>query len=595
MNMKHSLPLFRKWAVGPSAIPRALRPIRLRSGQALEAAAPIFLSSSGGPKVRKGFLVALILALLAPCRIAGAISARLPVTGLTGVLPAAAAAPVPVWRFWSPVLGKHFYTLDADEKDWLLANYSYVWTYEDVAYRAFASWDDPGLAPVHRFWSQPLGAHFYTVDENERDWLLANYSYVWTYEGVGFYAYPAGRQPAGTMPVHRFWSSTLGAHFYTISDREQFSLRSGYPSVWQYEGVAWYAYPPEAAAPAAIVKGPYVQQTTTDAATILWETDIPCESQVEYGRTAPGEWAASDPALVTRHQVALSGLEAGALYSYEVSSGGTVSPPGSFTTAPSADQPFRFAVYGDSRTDSATHAQVVRSIGDSGPALVFHVGDLVSSGTDYALWQTEFFAPARELMMTTPVVPVLGNHEYAGTGPRWFFYFFDQPFDEGWWALTYGNIRFLGLDTNVAYTAGSPQRTWLMQELTSSTYADATWHVVLFHHPAFTCTATHSDTDAVRDYLVPLLEQYGVDLVFQGHSHLYERYENNGIYYIVTGGGGAPLYSLAPDLVPPIRQFGLSAYHHCTVDVDPAGGSLILRAIDISGRVFDTVSLSKAP
>jgi hypothetical protein len=93
--------------------------------------------------------------------------------------------------------------------------------------------------------------------------------------------------------------------------------------------------------------------------------------------------------------------------------------------------------------------------------------------------------------------------------------------------------------------------------------------------------------------LVPLFEQYGVDAVFSGHSHAYERYAYNGIQYIVTGGGGAPLYDLTVDTVPPIRQFGRSAYHYCAVDVDPAAGTLTIAATDLDGEVFDAVVLSK--
>jgi predicted phosphodiesterase len=542
------------------------------------------------------FLAVTILALSSRCQAASAVPVRLSHACLAVAgLPSAPQEPLPVWRFWSPVLGRHFYTLNDAEKQLLLSEYAHVWTYEGVAFRAFASNDDPNLAPVYRFWSGLLSAHFYTLYEGEKDWLITNYPDVWTYEGVAFYAYPPGRQPMGTMPVCRFWSGSLGSHFYTTNDAERFKLLSGYRSVWQYEGVAWYAYPPDTAAPAAIIKEPYLQQITGDSATIMWETDVASDSRVDYGRASTSESGTSDPAIVTLHRVALSGLNADTVYLYRASSRGAASPLGSFTTAPSAWQPFRFAVYGDSRGDPAMHARVVWSIISGGPAIVFHTGDLVDSGSDYSLWQTQFFQPAQELMANVPVVPVLGNHEYAGTGPLWFLYFFDRPLDEGWWALTYGNTRVIGLDTNVAYTAGTPQHTWLMQEFASAEYAGATWHIVLFHHPAFTCTTAHSDDMAVREHLVPLFEQYGVDVVFQGHSHTYERYRNNGIYYIVTAGGGAPLYPVAPDVIPPIRQFGLSVHHHCTVDVDPGGGSLTIRAVAVSGRIFDAVSLTKPP
>ena len=94
--------------------------------------------------------------------------------------------------------------------------------------------------------------------------------------------------------------------------------------------------------------------------------------------------------------------------------------------------------------------------------------------------------------------------------------------------------------------------------------------------------------------LETLFEQYGVDVTFQGHSHAYERYFHNGVYYIVTGGGGGPLYPLAPDVVPPIRELGMAVHHHCVADVDPAAGTFTIAAVDIDGQVFDRVELSAA-
>ncbi len=499
---------------------------------------------------------------------------------------------LPVYRFWSPVLGKHFYTLDEAEKANLLSRYSRVWTYEGVAFRAFAAPTAEGPAPVYRFWSASSGAHFYTLDEAERDKLLGNYAGVWTYEGIAFYAYAPGRQPGGTMPVHRFWSGGLRTHFYTTSDTERFKLVSTYAGTWEYEGTAWYVYPAQAATAVAITKGPYLQEVAPDSVAILWQTDAAAESVVQYGIGTPEANSVADTSLATLHRVTLTGLAPGVVYAYTVTSG-PASQTGAFRTAPRADQPFRFVVYGDTRTGADVHRQVAAAIAASGPDIVFHTGDLVGAGRDYGLWGTEFFGPADAMLPGAPVVSVLGNHEYGGAGPPWFFYFFDRPVPEGWFAMTYGNARFIGLDTNVGYSPGSPQYEWLVQELQSAAYRDASWHIAFFHHPPFTCTTGHSDDTTVQRQLVPLFEQSGVDAVFSGHSHAYERYLHHGVHYIVTAGGGAPLYGLATDTVPPIRQFGLSTYHYCVVDVDPSAGTLTIAATNLSGQVFDGVVLSK--
>jgi hypothetical protein len=92
------------------------------------------------------------------------------------------------------------------------------WTYEGVAFHALPAGFEPNSAPVYRFWSKPLNTHFYTISERERDKLVDQFAYVWAYEGEVFWAYAAGKQPADTIPVHRFWSDVLQRHFYTTDE-----------------------------------------------------------------------------------------------------------------------------------------------------------------------------------------------------------------------------------------------------------------------------------------------------------------------------------------------------------------------------------------
>jgi len=152
---------------------------------------------------------------------------------------------VPVYRFWSPVLESHFFTTGADEKQTLIDLFSGVWTFEGIAYFTLGDASNPGTVPVYRFWSPALSSHFYTISEEEKSALLKDFPDIWTLEGVAFYGFPEGRQPADACPVYRFWSGTMGCHFYTISEAERDNLVSNFPQVWTLEGVAWYAYPPQ--------------------------------------------------------------------------------------------------------------------------------------------------------------------------------------------------------------------------------------------------------------------------------------------------------------------------------------------------------------
>ena len=152
--------------------------------------------------------------------------------------------PAPIYRFWSAQREAHFYTAEEREKDRFVQDHGDVWTFEGIAYCGHVDDSDPDCEPVHRFWSDALDVHFYTIRQTEADKLQSQYSDVWSYEGIAFYAYPEDRAPDGAMPVYRFWSDAQSCHFYTITEKEKDKLIANYPDVWAYEGIAWYAYLP---------------------------------------------------------------------------------------------------------------------------------------------------------------------------------------------------------------------------------------------------------------------------------------------------------------------------------------------------------------
>jgi immune inhibitor A len=345
----------------------------------------------------------------------------------------------------------------------------------------------------------------------------------------------------------------------------------------------------------AIIKGPYLQNVTPSSVVVMWETSTASDSRVDYGLAAPDQSFVSDPALKTMHEVPLTGLQAGATYFYKVTSGGIASSTNSFPTAPdTADAPFRFVAYGDTRTNTTVHAQVAQSIIPHQPDFVLHVGDLVNSGRTYGEWGPQFFTPAADLLKGTPLFPVLGNHEYSGAGALHYFDFFSLPNNEKWYAFTYGSARFIALnvcDGCDSFAPGSAQYTWLTGELASAAFTDARWQFVWFHNPPYTAQELDGTTDAnVRTYLVPLFEQYGVDVVFNGDDHQYRHSLRNGIHYVVTGGGGAPLHDLGTPMAGATLIYAEKNYEHCVADVDP--GAVDIFASRINGTVMDTFSLA---
>lgn len=148
-----------------------------------------------------------------------------------------------VYRFWSPVLGNHFYTISEAERDKLIKEFSDVWIFEGAVFQAAPSFSDADLAPVYRFWSPVTSTHFLTISEKEKDRLIKELPRVWTFEGVVFYAHPEGQPPAGTKPVYVFASKVVtNAYFYTISEKEKNRIITTFADAFSFEGIAFYAY-----------------------------------------------------------------------------------------------------------------------------------------------------------------------------------------------------------------------------------------------------------------------------------------------------------------------------------------------------------------
>ncbi len=345
-----------------------------------------------------------------------------------------------------------------------------------------------------------------------------------------------------------------------------------------------------------IIKGPYLQNVTSTTMTIMWETDDFLDSRVNYGLTSPptGQSSDYDDTPVEIHEMLLEGLTPDKTYYYSVTSDGATSPTYTFSTAPDTERSFRFAAYGDIQRVTPINDSIVKRITEHAPEIVFHTGDMVNNGKDYDEWGPQFFNKAQPLICSTAFMPARGNHEYSGpsSGQLWFEDFFSLPNNEEYYAYTYSNTRFIALNSNEDFDTANTQLAWLTAELGSSEYADATWHIVYFHHPPFTASR-HVDDPDVKENLVPLFEDSGIDMVFSGHTHLYERYHHNDVYYFVIGGGGKKLDNLADDDVEPIREFGVKNYHYCIFDVNAPGLSLALAVRDTNGTRLDTITLRK--
>lgn len=146
-----------------------------------------------------------------------------------------------VFRFYNTGNGAHFFSANVDERDAARANNPAL-TYEAPVYMV-APAAASGLGPVYRFYNRILGVHFYTNSETEKANVIANLSGTYTYEGVAWYAPPAGSAVSGTVDVYRFYRRSVGTHLYTASAAERDNIIANLGQYYTYEGVAYKAWP----------------------------------------------------------------------------------------------------------------------------------------------------------------------------------------------------------------------------------------------------------------------------------------------------------------------------------------------------------------
>jgi acid phosphatase type 7 len=334
--------------------------------------------------------------------------------------------------------------------------------------------------------------------------------------------------------------------------------------------------------------GPILSHVTTVGVDVAWRTAAPARSGVScndrlYGATT----------VATYHRLTVPGLQPGTTYQYRLfwldGNRRRFGPAHTFTTVPAGATKFDFAAFGDTRSNAGDHGNVVAALRATKPSFVLQTGDLVENGSRMSAWR-EFFDIEGALLRTTPYYCVLGNHEGDSD-----VYYSAFPLPPGggergreWYAFVYGNCFLVGLDTNRSL---DEQARWLEAKLSIAAARNATWRIVFLHAPPFS-SGPHAGDPGVAAKWVPIFEKYGVDLVFCGHDHLYERSVKDGVTYIITGGGGAPRYQATAGRNP-YSQKTASALHFCRVHVD--GNTLKVQAIRPDGAILDVVQLRKEP
>ncbi|MGM0576230.1 MAG: metallophosphoesterase [Myxococcota bacterium] len=364
-----------------------------------------------------------------------------------------------------------------------------------------------------------------------------------------------------------------------------------------------------------ITRGPFLQQPGPDRMMVVWEQDEASGAVIRYGETdAYGQELVVDEAA-TRHEVFVEGLEPGTRYHYGVYEGDEPrSEDASFSTAVDRDTPFRFVVFGDTRNRHDVHASVVDAIRAEEPLFAIQTGDLVADGEVQEQWDT-YFEIEQPLMGQVPVFPVIGNHdEHEGQADLYVEHFAlpeDTPGPEHYYSFDYGNVHVLVLD---GYVYADPwpvcvqerdlwvddcfhpaQQEWLEQDIRDAVADPDVDHVfVSIHIGPYSSKDGRSGNSQMRR-LLPWLRGMGVTAIFSGHDHYYERgTSGNGIPYMITGGGGAPLYDVSdPNSAPHEVVYNESVENYIVVDVD--GDEVSFTARTPEGRLLDEFSVTSGP
>lgn len=310
-----------------------------------------------------------------------------------------------------------------------------------------------------------------------------------------------------------------------------------------------------------ITRGPYLQMGTPTSMTIRWRTSSLVSSKINFGLAQNALTSSkSDDTPKTEHIITLENLKPNTKYFYAVSTGNTnlqASADNFFVTNPAVGSEGKVRIWalGDmgmgTESQKKVYQQYLKYTNRKHTNLWLLMGDnAYAQGKDWE-FQERFFEYYQTdmLMKQTVLMPTPGNHDYSPTPNNYiiedpliaYFNIFSFPTkgeaggvpsgSKAFYAYDYANIHFISLDSygrvgedRSMFSKNSQQMKWLESDLKANKQK---WTIVYWHHPPYTMASRNSDKEVdlktIREEVLPLLDKYKVDLVLNGHSHVYER------------------------------------------------------------------------
>ena len=307
-----------------------------------------------------------------------------------------------------------------------------------------------------------------------------------------------------------------------------------------------------------IIRGPYLQVLTTNSVMVCWRTDVATDSKIYYGADLNNQsLSVSDSVQKTDHFITLNNLNSSTQYFYSIANQATMLSANKYSqrfhTAPvnGTVNKYRFWVIGDAGKANQGQVDVMNSFlnyNDTASAdFMIMLGDNAYDNGTQQEYQDKLFNVYDTSLNFLPVFSTPGNHDYNSVnrlsdptqhvGPYYDVFKSPENGQAGglssntklYYSFDYGNIHFVSLNSELqawTLTSGGPMFDWLRQDLQANTKE---WVICYFHQPPYS-KGSHDSDDFwellmanMRRNALPILEQYGVDLVLCGHSHVYER------------------------------------------------------------------------
>ncbi len=312
-----------------------------------------------------------------------------------------------------------------------------------------------------------------------------------------------------------------------------------------------------------------------------------------------------------KHTITLSGLESGTKYSYRIGDAkkGWWSDAGTITTAEGGDEAFTFFYVTDPQAQRKDQYERFGEVVETAQSLypearfIVSAGDQVDEESNVKHWNYLF--NSTDALLSLPLMPTTGNHEKKGAAITENFVLPNVPeqeLDSGvYYSYDYNDVHFTVLNTNDDENdkLSDAQIDWMINDISSS---NAKWKIVVLHKALYSNGSHYDDgeVEGMRAQLGALLPYLGVDMVLQGHDHVYLRTDAlnansvmpaktgtktyNGVEYLTKYNPNGTIYSIC-------GTSGVKVYHTKDAEATDEKFPRAEAIVDVENSMFSAITV----